>query len=127
MSDGSKSYEQGVQDGVKLWGEACGKQANCDSCPIGMLKGANITCQEFAQKFSPKMTSMLKEMRDGDYTYFDEYVTRFPETKDNVEDVSGYICRKYVFEGEVDCPYSDDAERCKACWLEQYEGDIQAE
>ena len=83
MSDGSKSYEQGVQDGVKLWGEACGKQANCDSCPIGMLKGANITCQEFAQKFSPKMTSMLKEMRDGDYTYFDEYVTRFPETKDN--------------------------------------------
>ena len=116
----SKSYEQGIQDGVSLWGKGCGKMDNCENCPVGVLKGANVTCQEFAKQFPAKMVSLLKEMNNGEITYAEEYRTRFPECGMNAEDFyQNGMCRRTVFEGYVGCEGGD----CIKCWNEPYVGD----
>lgn len=114
------SHEQGMVDGIKLWGEVCGSQGNCDECPIGSIKGVNVTCQDFARQFPAKMLSILKEMSDEDYTYYKEYCTRFPECNMPVEVLADCVCRKAVFEGFTACESGD----CVECWKEKYAGDV---
>lgn len=116
----SKSYEQGIQDGVGLYGRVCSRQSSCDEgCMIGQLKG-ELSCQEFMHRFPQKMVSLLKEMDKKEYTYFDEYVTRFPNCNLSLQDVSDVMCRKMIFEGFVACEGGD----CKACWSERYVSDV---
>lgn len=116
----SNSYNQGEVDAIKLWGEVCGSQANCEQCPIGSIRGTNVTCQDFARQFPAKMLSLLKEMNNEDLTYFKEYCMRFPECNMSVEDLSMCACRKVIFEGYTDCSGGD----CVNCWKEKYTGDI---
>lgn len=124
MSDTPKSHQQGMIDGIELWGRVCGKQGNCDGCPIGSIRGTNVTCQDFAKQFPAKMLSILKEMDKGELTYYEEYCTRFPECNLSVDVLSLAMCRKAVFEGFVDCPHADDEEACLKCWQEVYQGDV---
>jgi hypothetical protein len=116
----SKSYSQGMIDGIELWGKACSKQGDCSVCPIGVLKGANITCQDFAKQFPAKMVSILKEIDEEQITYYEEYLTRFPECQLAVEAVADLMCRKLTFEGYTECEDGD----CLACWQEKYVGDV---
>lgn len=118
-----KSYNRGVIDGIKLWGDVCQVMENCDRCPIALIAGANVTCAQFASKFPEKTVSLMKEMREKDHTYFNEYVTRFPNCNMNVEDLSECACRKAVFEGYVGCE-NQDQEECIRCWKESYVGDV---
>ena len=114
------SYLQGMTDGLALWGDVCGRQSNCESCPMQVVRNANLTCQQFAAKYPNKMLSILMELYKKDYTYFDEYCTRFPECNLDVEDLQKIMCRKAVFEGYCGCNGGD----CTKCWLEPYTGDV---
>ena len=115
-----KTYEQGKQDGLELYGRVCCKHSSCQDCMIGALRGDEITCQEFMSKFPSKMVSLLTEMDSQEYTYYDEFVTRFPNCGMTVDELSKISCRKAIYEGYVDC---DDTE-CKECWLQPFEGDV---
>jgi hypothetical protein len=116
----SNSHQQGMIDAIKLWGTVCGQQGNCETCPIGSLRGANVTCQDFAKQFPAKMLSILKEMNEGEINYYQEYCTRFPECNLPVEVLAECACRKAIFEGYCDCEGGD----CKACWEETYIADV---
>ena len=116
----SKTYEQGLQDGILLWGEGCSKMANCDECPVGVCKGAGVTCQEFAKQFPQKMVSLLKDVSNGGVSYVQEYNIRFPESNMTAEQLyENGVCRKTVFEGYVGCEGGD----CIECWKSRYVGD----
>lgn len=115
-----KGYNQGKIDGIKLWGEACGRQGNCSECPIGSIRGAGVTCQEFARQFPAKMLSIMTEMQEGQITYYEEYCTRFPNSAVPVEVLAQIACRKAVFEGYLDCKSED----CLRCWNEKYITDV---
>lgn len=121
---GEKTYQQGVIDGIALWGRACGSQGNCDICPIGSIRGAGVTCQDFAKQFPAKMTSILKEMDEGQVTYYEEFCLRFPSCQMEVEALALTTCRKTVFEGKVDCDKMGDEGVCRSCWLEPYISDV---
>lgn len=118
-----KSYNRGMIDGIKLWGDVCQVMENCDRCPIALIAGANVTCAQFASKFPEKTCSLMKEMREKDHTYFDEYVTRFPNCNMNVEDLSFCACRKAIFEGFTGCD-NEDQDECIRCWKQTYGGDV---
>lgn len=120
MNNQDKNYMQGMQDGLELYGRVCGKQSSCEECMVGQLKGNAVSCQEFMKQFPMKMLSFLTEMDSGDYSYFDEYVTRFPNCNLPIEDLSQIVCRKAIFEGYVEC----DSEDCLECWKEQYVTDV---
>lgn len=115
-----KSYEQGRQDGIALYGRVCSRQSGCADCTLGLVKGDGLTCQEFIQKFPGKAVSLLTEMDVEEYTYYNEYVTRFPYCGLSLEDLSNVCCRKAIFEGDVACEGGD----CKECWSEKYISDI---
>lgn len=115
-----KSYEQGKQDGIELYGRVCASQSSCADCMVGQLRGEGLTCQEFMKQFPGKMVSLLTELDSKEYTFFDEYVTRFPNCGLSVKDLSDIVCRKAIFEGVVSCEGGD----CEACWNEIYSGDV---
>lgn len=125
-----KTYQQGVIDGISLWGRVCGFQGNCDVCPIGSVRGTGVTCQDFAKQFPAKMASILKEMDEGQLTYYQEFCTRFPNCELPIETLALTTCRKNVFEGVIDCPMldaEDDGEACIKCWKEAYVADVTEE
>lgn len=115
------TYSKGLIDGIRLWGEACGRQASCDTCQLGLLRGCDMTCQEFASKFPEKMLSLLKEMNSGVISYYDEYALRFPSSQLTVEELAICTCRRAIFEGYLDCDSGDDTGACVECWLKPYE------
>lgn len=130
MSENKKSYNQGMIDGLELYGRVCGKTGNCLDCPIGNIRGANVTCQDFAKQFPAKMLSLLKEMDKGEITYYEEYCMRFPDNQMPIDIFASCMCRKAIFEGYLDCPVADSedddalvTEKCLACWNEKYIGD----
>lgn len=118
-----KSFNRGMVEGVKLWGDVCQVMENCERCPIALIAGANVTCAQFASKFPEKTVSLMKEMREKDHTYFNEYTVRFPNCNMNVEDLAECACRKAVFEGYTGCENEDPAE-CVRCWKATYGGDV---
>lgn len=125
MGNENNSKIQNMKDALALWGRVCGRQGACDICPIGAIRGTNVTCQEFAQQFPEKFLSLLQEM-DSDpdkYTYYNEYCVRFPECNQPVETVAQMVCRLAVFEGSLNCPYGENGS-CVECWLKPYKGDI---
>lgn len=111
---------KGFQDGIATYGRVCSKQSNCDECMIGQLKGQAVSCQEFMKQFPMKAASFIIEMDSGEYTYFDEYVTRFPNCNLSIDELAEFSCRKALFEGYIDCPGGD----CVKCWSEQYVTDV---
>jgi hypothetical protein len=118
-------------DGISLWGRTCGKESNCDMCPIGSIRGTNVTCQDFAKQFPAKMLSILKEMDEEGLTYYDEYCTRFPECTLPVDVLALCTCRKAVFEGYLNCNVGEEIvndeereEACIRCWQEKYVADV---
>ena len=117
--------EAGMIEAIQLWGRTCGRQGACDICPVGAIRGANVTCQEFAEKFPEKFLSILQEMDadEGTYSYYSEFCLRFPECQHPIENVAKIACRRAIFEGDVNCPYGDDGD-CIACWNAPYEGDV---
>lgn len=119
----NNSYQQGLIDGIQLWGAACSRQGQCDNCPIGSIRGTGVTCQEFAKEFPAKMVSILTEMSKGELSYYEEYCTRFPMCNMTVEILSKAVCRKAVFEGYINCEGGD----CVACWKEKYVSDVTEE
>lgn len=121
---GEKTYQQGVIDGIALWGRTCGSQGNCDVCPIGSIRGTGVTCQDFAKQFPAKMASILKEMDEGQLTYYEEFCMRFPSCQLTVDTLALTTCRKTAFEGKVDCDKMDVEGACRACWMEQYVADV---
>ena len=128
MTDNSNSKIQHMKEALALWGRVCGRQGACDVCPIGAIRGTNVTCQDFAQQFPEKFLSLLQEI-DADkdnYTYYNEYCVRFPECNQSVETVSQIACRMAIFEGSLNCPYGDNAD-CVSCWSKPYKGDISGE
>ena len=101
MADNNKSHQQGMIDGIELWGTVCGKQGNCEGCPIGSIRGTNVTCQDFARQFPAKMLSILKEMNEGQLTYYEEYCMRFPECNLDLETLAAGTCRKMILKDIV--------------------------
>lgn len=118
----STDYNKGLADGVSLWAEACKRMPNCDECPIQQIAGLGVRCQDFISQFPAKAANLFKEMTEKDWTYFDEFVQRFPACSLGVEAVSAFCCRKAVFEGYLDCDKEGDA--CMECWKERYNGDV---
>ena len=118
----SNTYKQGQIDAIQMWGSTCGRQANCEECIINAVKGDELSCQEFASQFPSKYLSLLTEMSQNEYTYYDEYVIRFPQCNLGVEELSKCACRKALFEGYVTCDKDESA--CVDCWKQAYTGDI---
>lgn len=114
------SYEQGRIDAIELYGRVCSSQSSCEDCVVSQLKGDSISCQEFMSRFPSKMLSLLTEMDSKEYTYYNEYITRFPNCNLTLEALADIACRKAIFEGYISCEGGD----CKTCWKEQYTGDI---
>ena len=119
-----KTYQQGVIDGIALWGRTCGAQGNCEMCPIGSIRGTGVTCQDFARQFPSKMASILKEMDEDEISFYSEFCMRFPSCQLSVEQLALTACRKTVFEGKLDCEKIGDEAACRACWLETYITDV---
>lgn len=118
------TYTEGLLDGIRLMGSVCGRQGSCEDCPISVIKSTNMTCQQFAADYPQKMLSILMEMNNKDYTYFEEYCNRFPQCNLTVDIVSKISCRKAIFEGYCGCDGEEGGHDCKDCWLEQYRGDV---
>ena len=116
----NKTFEEGIQEGLKLYGNVCTKMPSCEECPIGQIKGEELTCQEFMKQFPAKMSSLLKEADNEEYTFFDEFVTRFPVCNLPIEELADICCRKAIFEGYTDCQGGD----CVECWNQLYIGDV---
>ena len=110
---------KGMTEGIRLWGSVCGRQGICEECPIGSLRGAGVSCQDFARQFPGKMLSILQEMDQGELTYYEEFCTRFGSCNLPVEVLAKVTCRKAVFEGYLECEGGD----CEACWKERYISD----
>ena len=119
-----KSYRAGMADGLKLWGEVCQKEVSCSACPIGQMKGLNVSCQEFASKFPMKMISILEEIKNNGTTYYEEFCARFPEMDLIEEDLAELACRKAVFEGYLACDRAEIPDACLECWKQKYVGDV---
>lgn len=117
------NYTKGMVDGIKLWGETCGRQGSCDKCPIGIIRGTGVTCQDFARQFPQKMLSLLSEIHDGEISYYQEFCMRFPESNMTVKQLADCVCRRTAFEGYVECEGGD----CVSCWKETYIGDVTPE
>ena len=128
MADDKKTYEQGMEDGVQLFGKVCTKMGNCANCPVGEVRGEQISCPAFAKQFPKKMVSLLKSADDADYTYYDEFVTRFPNNGTDVETLATNVCRQFVFGGVANFVCDKDVEAdpsvCVDCWLKHYEEDV---
>ena len=118
-----KTYNEGAQDTISMWGRVCGSVGSCDECPIGALRGDEITCQEFAAKFPQKMLSILKELDRNDVTYYQEFCMRFPHQSLPLAVVASCVCRKLVFEGYLQCEDAEVDGACEECWKETYTGD----
>lgn len=127
MADNKKTYENGLVDAMRMWGNVCGSEGGCPNCPIYAVRGTGMTCQEFAKKSPEKMISLLQELDKQPVTYFSEYNLRFPNAQLDLEAVASTICRKACFEGYFGCDGFDDTERCKKCWMEDYTGDVTVE
>lgn len=119
-----KTYQEGMNDAIKLWGTVCGRQGSCEDCLLSQIAGIGGTCQDVAKQFPAKTVSLLSEMAGKPLTYAQEYATRFPASGMNAEMLyeSG-VCRKTIFEGNVECSGGD----CVACWNQIYEGDRSAD
>lgn len=117
------AYYAGFVDAFKRWGSACSKQANCEECPIGIVKAGGITCSEFAKQFPEKFASLITEMdTDAPISFFEEFCMRFPNCNINVDGVSQLACRKAIYEGYLEC--DKPREMCIDCWLEPFYGDV---
>lgn len=123
-SDNKKSYMQGKVDALQLWGRVCGGQGSCEDCPIGNIRGTNVTCQDFAKQFPQKMLSILTEMDNKEITYYQEYCMRFPDANMDIETLSACLCRKAVFEGYLACDRAEIPDACLECWKQKYVGDV---
>lgn len=119
-----KTYTQGQIDALSTWGRACGKQGNCNDCPVGTIRGANVTCQDFARQFPAKFLSMLTEMDQETISYYNEFCTRFPYAAMDLDVLSACMCRKAVFEGYLKCDKADVEGECEKCWSEPYTADV---
>ena len=117
-----KGFKSGMIAGLEIYGRVCGKQANCEQCPVGSIRGTGVTCQDFAKQFPAKMLSILQEMDEGQLTFFEEYCTRFPNCNLSVEELAQIMCRKACFEGYCAC--EKEGQDCVDCWNETYVSDI---
>ena len=113
----AETYEQGVVDGLRLYGDACARQGDCASCPIGALADAGVSCRDLLRQSPEKVAGLLNEMVGHELTFYEEYCLRFPETGMSVEELGEFVCRRVVFEGVASCQGGD----CKACWSKPYE------
>lgn len=120
----SGTYESGMIDALSMWGRVCGNEGGCADCPISVVRGTGITCQEFAKKAPEKMLSLLQELDGKEPTYFSEYNLRFPNAQIPLEDLAGLTCRKVCFEGYFGCHDYNDVDKCIKCWQEHYTGDV---
>lgn len=121
MSDEGRTYEKGMVDAVKIWAETCGGMS-CEECSIGIVRGADVTCQEFAKKFPEKFITLLREQHEGGNTFAQEFALRFPESGLTAEElVSVGMCRKLIFNGDATC--EEPSTKCEACWKSIYGAD----
>ncbi len=119
-------YRQGMVASLKNWGTLCSGQGDCSQCPVGLSKGANITCQEFAMKFPEMMANILEQAVSGNVnSYYNELCARFPNMSLPVDLVARAFCRKAMFEGNFDCTVVDDVSACVACWEKPCYGDVE--
>lgn len=116
------TYEKGMVDAIERFGKFCGSKSNCEGCRINLIKGSEMSCTEFANKFPQKFVSiMLDEVNKG-ISYIEEYHLRFPECDLDAEDMASLgICRRAMFEGYLDCEKPESL--CRDCWEERYHGD----
>lgn len=114
-----KTYEQGMIDAVKIYGEACGGKVNCSECGVGVVIGADVSCHEFAQKFPQKFITLLKESLNNGVSYAEVYAMRFPNSSLSAEDLANLgMCRKVIFDGDLTC--NKDSTECLNCWKSIY-------
>ena len=114
----SKTYEQGLQDGLEMYGRVCTKIGNCNECPIGAVRGsADVSCQEVLAKFPAKAVSLLSEEDGKDYTYINEFHTRLPQSNLSDEDIIASLCCFDLFGLETPDSCHQD---CEACWNKRY-------
>lgn len=117
------TYTQGMIDMAKIFGTVCDTCVSCDKCNVGIVKGADLSCMEFARQFPKKFVSLLVDQYQEGLSYFDEYILRFPQSTMDVDTlVELGICRKAIFEGYLECELLSS--ECKRCWLETYEQDV---
>lgn len=125
MVKDKKYNNQGMVDFAKAWGSVCSSR-NCEECSVDIIKGADISCPEFARQFPKKFVSLILDEYEGGITYANEYALRFPNCKMTAEDfVALGMCRRAVFESYLDCEYlgTGNEERCIECWKERYIAD----
>lgn len=122
MSDNNnKTYEQGMLDGIQLYGKVCSTKGNCDQCPLKTVAGIGVTCTMFAASHPTQALAVMKNMNGEELTYFDVYNMRFPASGVSLENLSQTACRKAIFEGYCSC--EDDMD-CMDCWKMPYRGDV---
>ena len=85
MVKDKKYNNQGMVDFAKAWGSVCSSR-NCEECSVDIIKGADISCPEFARQFPKKFVSLILDEYEGGITYAHEYVLRFPNCKMTAED-----------------------------------------
>lgn len=117
-----KTYTEGMEDAVKIWGTVC-EGRDCHECAVGVVKGDDITCQEFAKKFPKKFVSLLLDQQKQGISYVNEFNIRFPNNPMSAEDLAEMgICRRAIFEGYLDCP--KPSSECVQCWNKLFVEDV---
>ena len=114
------TYIQGQTDAIKMVGNICGTH-DCNECPVGQIVGESMTCFEFMQQYPAKALSLMLEESQKEYTYYNEYNTRFPYCSLSVDELADVVCCKAVFSGDTSCEGGD----CKACWERAYAGEVE--
>ena len=115
----NKTYEDGLVDSLRLYGNVCSSYGSCASCPVSqLLRGES--CTVYARQNPNGFLSALQQASNTEHSYYNEYITRFPDCTLSIDEISKSICRKAVFEGYISCQGGD----CKSCWLEKYGGDV---
>lgn len=120
--DNSKTYNEGLKDGLALYGRVCATEGNCQTCAIGIIKGDDITCAEFLKQFPNKALSILRDKDEKGYSYMDEFFVRNPECALSREEVADSFCCEEMFniQGNT-CPMTkgangEEVPDCSKCW-----------
>lgn len=120
-----EKYMEGMVRGAEVWGAVCSVR-DCDSCAIGIARGDEIECAEFARQFPKKFISLLLDEANCGISYAQEFVSRFPANGMSAEDLVDLgMCRKAIFEGDISCDEYDSEESCLSCWRERFFDDIE--
>lgn len=111
-------YVQGQIDIIRKFGECCNSTV-CDECPLNIPA---VGCQTLAMNQPKKFISILESALGEDWSFYNEYCLRMPESNLKLSELAQISCRKVMFADYYTCEHLGvNQAECEKCWGMPYE------